>query len=111
MHSRLPVVSARVDGVDVETTSSTEDGLRVHDWVIDIAPGATLTLSVIFDGTLVLEDDPSDAIPLVLRLPALVRPMPTTIVYEGPSGNVRRAVFDRSGTFRQPVASEDFAGE
>lgn len=100
--SRLPVESATVDGTPVDVFASIEAGLFAYDWFIDIGPGETARLEVTCAGTVAIDPmvDDSNRVPLSVRLPPLVRPMPATITYTGPSGTTVTVSTSRPGTLR-----------
>lgn len=111
--SRLPVLSAIRDGIEIDTVSKPEAGLIANDWFVDISPGSTVTLEITFEGWMTFGESDFDPnrIPLILRLPPLVRPMQTTIRFAGADRAERVATFDRAGTFRRPMVSENFPAE
>lgn len=99
VHSRLRAQSASVDGVPEPLAVSGEEGLYANDVVVDIAPGAQVTITLDFEGVIVV-DPMAETIPLTLRLPAAVRPVPATVTYTGPTGVTLTSVVDRPGTHR-----------
>ena len=99
VHSRLLATSTRVDGVDRDNGPGGEHGLYTSDIVVDIPPGGEVVIEIDFEG-FVTVDPMSTRIPLTLRLPTAVRPVPATVTYTGPDGVAMTAVVDRPGTHR-----------
>lgn len=99
IHSRLPLEGAAVDGATSSPLIGFEEGLFTADFFIDLAPGTTAEITVDLAGPLDLDVSDS-AIPIVLRLPAAVRPVPATITFTAADGRVLQTTVERAGTHR-----------
>ena len=103
IHSRLPLVAAAVDGTQESPLIGFEEGMFTADFFVDLAPGSTAVVTAEFGGPLTLDLSNSD-IPLILRLPAAVRPVPADISFTTAQGQVLRAMVERPGTHRRLTA-------
>ncbi len=109
-YSKLKVVSATFNGEPVRSFRSVEAGYSTADWIVEIPAGETGTLVVEYLGLLIVDED-SKRVPLVLRTPRHVTPVEAEVLYTRPDGKQLTASFDKPGTFRFPLGSENLADE
>jgi hypothetical protein len=104
----MPTTSTFGDEV-IDPVVGIEAGYIASSFFVVLEPGQTETLQLTFAGRIENSDLTGSQIPISVRVPAMVRPLPVSVLYTSPSGRVIETSIDRPGVFLRP--SENLASE
>lgn len=111
VYSRFAPTSATFGDDDLEPLVGLEAGYIASSYFIVLEPGETQTLQLTFEGRLPNSLVDGSRIPILVRTPAMVRPLPVTLRYTNPRGRVIEATTENPGMFATPRGSENLTGE
>lgn len=111
IYSRFAPTSATFGEEELEPVVSLEAGYIATSYFVVLEPGDTQTLQLVFEGRLGIPTLDGSEIPIVLRTPAMVRPLPVTVRYTNQSGRLYQFATDDPGIFLTPRGSENLSGE
>lgn len=109
LYSRFAPDSAILDGEPVSSSIGVEAGYVVSRWFVLLPPGSSKTLTVSISGMLDAREIEDGFMPLIIRTPAMVRPMPAKVTYLNPEGETFTFETDRPGLYIRPGSSENLA--
>ncbi len=111
VYSRFAPSSSIFGDEVIDPVVGLEAGYIASSFFVLLDPGQTETLRLTFDGRIENSDLTGSHIPISIRIPAMVRPLPVSILYTNPAGRVTEATINQPGVFLRPTGSENLSGE
>lgn len=111
IYSRFAPTTATFGDEDIDSLVGVEAGYIASSYFVILESGETETLRLTFAGRIESPGAKGSQIPIVIRTPAMVRPLPVTVRYTNPRGSMFTATTDTPGLFIQPVGSENLSGK